>query len=128
MKLHVAAVDGYALRWLIGRLLSVEPRAFEPLAQGKRDDSKANATIEARDGGQCRSLVRVSVQAALLHHSSRAYRRLLSIIAFNLQIATKSKWTRGDSNPWPPPCEGGTTVCCRFLGLAKPLQIQIFGL
>src|SRR5919106_4170145 len=26
---------------------------------------------------------------------------------FNLQIATKRKWTRGDSNPWPPPCEGG---------------------
>jgi hypothetical protein len=38
IKLHVAAVDGYALRWLIGRLLPVEPRAFEPLAQGKRDD------------------------------------------------------------------------------------------
>ena len=38
MKLHSAAVDSYALRWLIGRLLSVEPRAFEPLAQGKRDD------------------------------------------------------------------------------------------
>jgi len=38
MKLHVAAVDGYALRWLIGRFLPVEPRAFEPLAQGKRDD------------------------------------------------------------------------------------------
>src|SRR5918997_6825989 len=30
-----------------------------------------------------------------------------SIIAFNLQIATKRQWTRGDSNPWPPPCEGG---------------------
>ena len=28
MKLHVAAVDGYALRWRIGRLLPVEPRAF----------------------------------------------------------------------------------------------------
>jgi hypothetical protein len=26
---------------------------------------------------------------------------------FYLQIATKSKWTRRDSNSWPPPCEGG---------------------
>jgi hypothetical protein len=38
MKLHVAVVDGYALRWLIGRFLPVEMRAFERLAQGKRDD------------------------------------------------------------------------------------------
>src|SRR5919106_5634360 len=26
---------------------------------------------------------------------------------FHLQIEGKRKWTRGDSNPWPPPCEGG---------------------
>ena len=26
---------------------------------------------------------------------------------FYLQIEGKRKWTRGDSNPWPPPCEGG---------------------
>jgi hypothetical protein len=45
--------------------------------------------------------------AGLLHKSPRACRRLLLIITFNLQIATKRKWTRGDSNPWPPPCEGG---------------------
>jgi hypothetical protein len=31
-------VDGYALGWFIGRFLTVELRAFEPLAQGKRDD------------------------------------------------------------------------------------------
>ena len=31
MKLHVAAVDDYALCWLIGRFLPVEPRGFEPL-------------------------------------------------------------------------------------------------
>jgi hypothetical protein len=37
--------------------------------------------------------------AGLLHKSPRACRRLLLIIAFNLQIATKRKWTRGDSNP-----------------------------
>ena len=26
---------------------------------------------------------------------------------FYLQIEGKREWTRGDSNPWPPPCEGG---------------------
>jgi hypothetical protein len=67
MKLHVAAVDGYALRWLISRFLPVEPRAFEPL-------TKANATKEARDGGQCRSLVRASARAALLHKATSSVR------------------------------------------------------
>jgi hypothetical protein len=33
-----------------------------------------------------------------------------SVLAFHLQIATKRKWTRGDSNPWPPPCEGGKST------------------
>jgi hypothetical protein len=41
MKRHVAAVDGYALRWLIERFLPVEPRAFEPIAQGNRDNKGA---------------------------------------------------------------------------------------
>jgi hypothetical protein len=67
MKLHVAAVDGYALRWLISRFLPVEPRAFEPLTKG-------NATKEARDGGQCRSLVRASARAALLHKATSSVR------------------------------------------------------
>src|SRR5215211_6537666 len=69
MKLHVAAVDGYALRWLISRFLPVEPRAFEPL-------TKANATKEARDGGQCRSLVRASARAVLLHKATSSVRLL----------------------------------------------------
>jgi hypothetical protein len=30
-----------------------------------------------------------------------------SLSAFYLQNRTFSEWTRGDSNPWPPPCEGG---------------------
>jgi hypothetical protein len=47
----------------------VELRAFEPLA-------KANATIEARDGGQCRSLVRASARAALLHKATSSVRLL----------------------------------------------------
>ena len=64
--------------------------------------------------------------AGLLHQSPRACRRLLSIIAFNLQIATKRKWTRGDSNPWPPPCEGATKVCRGFQVRAKRLQMAAF--
>jgi hypothetical protein len=31
-------------------------------------------------------------------------------------------WSRGDSNPWPPPCKSGTIHCKSFLELAKPLQ------
>jgi hypothetical protein len=62
-KLHVAVVDGYALRWLRGRFLPMEPRGFEPITQ-------ANATIEARNGGQSGSLVRASARAALLHKAS----------------------------------------------------------
>src|SRR5919107_4923348 len=64
--------------------------------------------------------------AGLLHKSPRACRQPLLIIAFNLQIATKRMWTRGDSNPWPPPCEGGTKVCRGFQVCAIRLQIAAF--
>jgi hypothetical protein len=50
------------------------------------------------------------------------------LAGFYLQIEGKRKWTRGDSNPWPPPCEGGEIVCWRLLELAKLLQIEAFGL
>jgi hypothetical protein len=49
-----------------------------------------------------------------------------SVLAFHLQIATKRKWTRGDSNPWPPPCEGGEILCQRFPELAKLLEMSVF--
>jgi hypothetical protein len=29
------------------------------------------------------------------------------LLTFYLQTSIKREWTRGDSNPWPPPCEGG---------------------
>jgi hypothetical protein len=120
MKLHVAAVDSYALRWLIGRFLLVEPRAFEPLAQG-------NATIAARDGGECRSLVRASARAALLRKATSSVFGFCSFLSgFYLQIEGKSKWTRRDSNSWPPPCEGGPKVCRAFQARAKSLQIAVF--
>src|SRR5215213_1489070 len=38
----------------------------------------------------------------------------------------KRKWTRRDSNSWPPPCEGGELVFQRFLEIAKCLQITAF--
>ena len=67
------------------------------------------------------TLLTFSVVGAII-----ACRRLLLIITFKLQIATKRKWTRGDSNPWPPPCEGGTILCWSLPELAKYLQIAIF--
>ena len=30
-----------------------------------------------------------------------------------------SEWSRGDSNPWPPPCKGGTILCWAFPVFAK---------
>jgi hypothetical protein len=38
---------------------------------------------------------------------------------FCLQIAMKRKWTRGDSNPWPPPCEGGLGLSPSFADVLK---------
>src|SRR5215207_6907384 len=33
--------------------------------------------------------------------------RSFAAFTFFLQIEATMGWTRGDSNPWPPPCEGG---------------------
>jgi hypothetical protein len=38
---------------------------------------------------------------------------------FHLQIEGFLKWSRGDSNPWPPPCKGGAILCWIFPGIAK---------
>ncbi len=35
-------------------------------------------------------------------------------LTFYLQIGIKSEWTRGDSDPWSPPCEGGKIVARGF--------------
>ncbi len=32
---------------------------------------------------------------------------LLLVLGFSTQASGSWEWTRGDSNPWPPPCEGG---------------------
>jgi hypothetical protein len=45
---------------------------------------------------------------------------------FYLQITTKRKWTRRDSNSWPPPCEGGEIAFHRFPELAKLLEMTAF--
>ena len=66
--------------------------------------------------------------AGLLHQSPRAYRRLLSLFSFHLQITVKKKWTRGDLNPCPPPCEGGATSSRLFVDVQKLLEIGIFSL
>jgi hypothetical protein len=49
----------------------------------------------------------VCVAARLLHKGLGLSEALLSPLSFYLQTTTKREWTRGDSNPWPPPCEGG---------------------
>ena len=64
--------------------------------------------------------------AGLLHQSPRACRRLLSLFSFHLQIRRKRKWTRGDLNPCPPPCESGAKVCRGFQVRAKSLQMALF--
>ncbi len=45
---------------------------------------------------------------------------------YYLQIEGKREWTRGDLNPWPPPCEGAEIVFQTFPELAKCLQIEVF--
>jgi hypothetical protein len=64
--------------------------------------------------------------ARLLYQSPRSCRRLLLLFSFHLQIRGKIEWTRGDSNPWPPPCEGGLIDCWAILACAKYLQIIVF--
>ena len=43
---------------------------------------------------------------------------------FYLQIEGKRKWTRRDSNSWPPPCEGGLKVSS-FPGASKPPYLSL---
>ncbi len=42
------------------------------------------------------------------------------------QINVFLKRSRGDSNPWPPPCKGGATLCWSFLEFIKYLQTSAF--
>ena len=85
--------------WLRGRFLQVEPRGFEPLTQGKRDDRAPN-------GGQSRSVVRASAGAALLHKVSRSGRLLQVSLMLYLQNSGFSEWAMLGSNQRPLPCEG----------------------
>ena len=45
---------------------------------------------------------------------------------FYLQTYSFLRWSRGDSNPWPPPCKGGTIPFWSFPGIAKSLQTRMF--
>jgi hypothetical protein len=45
---------------------------------------------------------------------------------FCLQNSILLEWSRGDSNPWPPPCKGGNVVRQKVLEPAKFLQMKIF--
>ena len=81
-KLHVAVVDGYALRWLKGKVSASGAEGIEPQTQeGKRDD-------RGPYGGQSRSLVRASVRTMLLHKVSRSVQLLQSSVTFYLQSST----------------------------------------
>jgi hypothetical protein len=62
--------------------------------------------------------------AGLLHQSPRACRRLLSLSSFHLQIHGKRKWTRGDLNPCPPPCEGDLRHSRVFADVLKTAYIR----
>jgi hypothetical protein len=48
-----------------------------------------------------------SSACGLLHKSLYLSGPLRSLSPFCLQNSHLLEWTRGDSNPWPPPCEGG---------------------
>jgi hypothetical protein len=50
------------------------------------------------EGGACRSLVRVSARAALLHKATRSVRLLRLSLGFLPASRRKKKWTRRDSN------------------------------
>src|SRR5215211_4664206 len=52
--------------------------------------------------------------------------RCASVSVFCLQNAIFSEWSRGDSNPCPPPCKSGVIVCWSVLEFAKHLQIAVF--
>jgi hypothetical protein len=41
------------------------------------------------------------------HGEVRSVSYPFPLAAFYPQTDTFSGWTRGDLNPWPPPCEGG---------------------
>jgi hypothetical protein len=50
------------------------------------------------------------------------------ILYFSLQNSIFSEWAMLGSNQRPLPCEGSLIGCWTFLELAKPLQIEGFGL
>jgi hypothetical protein len=52
--------------------------------------------------------------------------RCASVSVFCLQNAIFSEWSRGDSNPCPPPCKSGKIDCQTFLELSKQLQMSAF--
>ena len=66
------------------------------------------------------------MDARLPHKDSASSQGAHLWFVFYLQIVIKRKWSRGDSNPWPPPCKGGKIVFRKFLELAKCLQIAVF--
>jgi hypothetical protein len=50
-------------------------------------------------------------------------------LVFCLQNGTFHKWSRGESNPWPPPCKGGVgspgaSWCAHVRGLNMPISVD----
>ena len=42
------------------------------------------------------------------------------LLTFYLQTSIKREWTRGDSNPWPPPCECESSGSPAFIEVQEP--------
>src|SRR5215217_7698095 len=53
---------------------------------------------------------------------------ILSSTVIGVLISKLLKWSRGDSNPSPPPCKGESTTSRLFADVQKLLQITIFSL
>src|SRR5919107_5218414 len=62
------------------------------------------------------------VAARLLHKRTTSDWAPMFGPGFILQNAGFKEWSRWDSNPRPPPCKGGTMLCCIFPEYAKSLQ------
>jgi hypothetical protein len=54
------------------------------------------------------------VVARLLYNGSASIRSIRPYFKFFLQITTFSKWSRGDSNPCPPPCKVRVTFAATY--------------
>src|SRR5215217_9204613 len=67
-----------------------------------------------------------SVSTLLLPQTPEPSESLLFSVEFYLQVSIFYEWSRGGSNPYPPPCKVRAFLSCMFVVVQKHLQNRTF--